>query len=175
MDTFFKFLEKFIQQIEKVFESILSISFLSNDLVLPLLLILLATLLIFALIIIKRKKLNKRSITEKNKPIAKKEKASDKKFTFQFKKAVFGTEKNKPIAKKEKASDKKFTFQFKKAVSGLDLNLTSDENKEQNNMTASQKRELTLNLKALKELLDGNYISKEQHDVKEKELKAIYD
>jgi ABC-type transport system involved in cytochrome bd biosynthesis fused ATPase/permease subunit len=147
MDTFFKFLEKFIQQIEKVFESILSISFLSNDLVLPLLLILLATLLIFALIIIKRKKLNKRSITEKNKPIAKKEKARDKKFTFQFKKAVFG----------------------------LDLNLTSDENKEQNNMTASQKRELTLNLNALKELLDGDYISKEQHDVKEKELKAIYD
>jgi urease accessory protein UreE len=75
----------------------------------------------------------------------------------------------------KKASDKKFTFQFKKAVSGLDLNLTSDENKEQNNMTASQKRELTLNLNALKELLDGDYISKEQHDVKEKELKAIYD
>ena len=147
MDTFFKFLEKFIQQIEKVFESILSISFLSNDFVLPLLLIVLATLLIFALIIIKRKKPNNRSITEKN----------------------------KPIARKEKASNKKFTFQFKKAVSGLDLNLTSDENKEQNNMTASQKRELTLNLKALKELLDGNYISKEQHDVKEKELKAIYD
>ena len=147
MDIFFKFLEKFIQQIEKVFESILSISFLSNDLVLPLLLILLATLLIFALIIIKRKKSNKGSITEKN----------------------------KPIAKKDKASDKKFTFQFKKAVSGLNLNLTSDENKEQNNMTASQKRELTLNLKALKELLDGDYISKEQHDVKEKELKAIYD
>jgi len=147
MDIFFKYIEKFIQQIEKVFESILSISFLSNDLVLPLLSILLATLLIFALIIIKRKKSNNRSITEKN----------------------------KPIAKKEKASDKKFTFQFKKAVSGLDLNLTSDENKEQNNMTASQKRELTLNLKALKELLDGDYISKEQHDVKEKELKAIYD
>ena len=147
MDTFFKFLEKFIQQIEKVFESILSISFLSNDLILPLLLILLATFLIFALIIIKRKKSNKGSITEKN----------------------------KSIPKKEKASDKKFTFQFKKAVSGLDLNLTSDEKEEQNNMTVSQKRELTLNLKALKELLDGKYISKEQHDIKEKELKAIYD
>ena len=144
MDTFFKFLEKFIQQIEKVFESILSISFLSNDLVLPLLLILLATLLIFALIIIKISAASLKKISD----------------TFQ---------------KKEKASDKKFTFQFKKAVSGLDLNLTSDENKEQNNMTASQKRELTLNLNALKELLDGDYISKEQHDVKEKELKAIYD
>jgi len=147
MDIFFKYLEKFIQQIEKVFESILSISFLSNDLVLPLLSILLATLLIFALIIIKRKKSNNRSINEKN----------------------------KPIAKNEKANNKKFTFQFKKAVSGLDLNLTSDEKEEQNNMTASQKRELTLNLKALKELLDGKYISKEQHDIKEKELKAIYD
>jgi len=147
MDIFFKYIEKFIQQMEKVFESILSISSFSNDLVLLLLLILLVTLLIFALIIIKRKKSNKGSITEKN----------------------------KSIAKKEKASDKKFTFQFKKAVSGLDLNLTSDEKEEQNNMTASQKRELTLNLKALKELLDGKYISKEQHDIKEKELKAIYD
>jgi len=147
MDIFFKYIEKFIQQMEKVFESILSISSFSNDLVLLLLLILLVTLLIFALIIIKRKKSNKGSITEKN----------------------------KSIAKKEKASDKKFTFQFKKAVSGLDLNLTSDEKEEQNNMTVSQKRELTLNLKALKELLDGKYISKEQHDIKEKELKAIYD
>lgn len=147
MDIFFKYIEKFIQQMEKVFESILSISSFSNDLVLLLLLILLVTLLIFALIIIKRKKSNKGSISKKN----------------------------KPIAKKEKASDKKFTFQFKKAVSGLDLNLTSDEKEEQNNMTVSQKRELTLNLKALKELLDGKYISKEQHDIKEKELKAIYD
>ena len=147
MDIFFKYIEKFIQQMEKVYESILSISSFSNDLVLLLLLILLVILLIFALIIIKRKKSNKGSISKKN----------------------------KPIAKKEKANNKKFTFQFKKAVSGLDLNLTSDEKEEQNNMTVSQKRELTLNLKALKELLDGKYISKEQHDIKEKELKAIYD
>ena len=41
-------------------------------------------------------------------------------------------------------------------------------------LTSKQKRELTLSLKALKELLDGSYINQEQHDKKALELKDTY-
>jgi len=65
-------------------------------------------------------------------------------------------------------------LQFKKSVADLDLDLSDQTNNESTQLSASQKRELTLNLKALKELLDGKYINQHQFNLKEKELKAAY-
>lgn len=84
----------------------------------------------------------------------------------------------KPKIKPLSAEDKAYTQQFKKSVAGLDLDLNQkndiEEKQADKKITAKEKKELNLDLKALKELLDKEYISQIQFDVKAMELKKTY-
>lgn len=82
--------------------------------------------------------------------------------------------KIKPLSPEDKA----YTQQFKNSVAGLDLDLNTNNIANEKNpdkkITAKEKKELNLDLKALKELLDREYISQIQFDVKAMELKKTY-
>jgi hypothetical protein len=82
--------------------------------------------------------------------------------------------KIKPLSPEDKA----YTQQFKNSVAGLDLDLNTNNIANEKNpdkkITAKEKKELNLDLKALKELLDREYISQIQFDIKAMELKKTY-
>lgn len=82
--------------------------------------------------------------------------------------------KIKPLSPEDKA----YTQQFKNSVAGLDLDLNTNNIANEKNpdkkITAKEKKELNLDLKALKDLLDKEYISQIQFDIKAMELKKTY-
>ena len=83
-----------------------------------------------------------------------------------------------PKIKPLSAEDKAYTQQFKNSVAGLDLDLNTkniaNEKNPDKKITAKEKKELNLDLKALKDLLDKEYISQIQFDIKAMELKKTY-
>jgi uncharacterized membrane protein len=152
MDILFTYIDKVVKMIEKFIDELSKSSLFSDEVIISLIVLMIIILVAFLIFFSKRKKGTKSLLA-----------------TSKIKNKAQDT----PIQKKD--DHKEFTLQFKKSVANLDLDLSDQKNTESNQLTASQKRELTLNLKALKELLDGEYINQYQFDLKEKELKAAYD
>ena len=152
MDILFTYIDKVVKMIEKFIDELSKSPLLSDEVIISLMVLMIIILVAFLIFFSKRKKRTK---------------------------SLLATSKIKTKAednpKQKKDDNKKFTLQFKKSVADLDLDLSDQTNNESTQLSASQKRELTLNLKALKELLDGEYINQHQFDLKEKELKAAYD
>jgi len=152
MDILFTHIDKVVKMIEKFIDELSKSTLLSDEVIISLIVLMIIILAAFLIFFSKRKKRTKSLLA-----------------TSKIKTKAQDTPKQK------KDDNKKFTLQFKKSVADLDLDLSDQTNNESTQLSASQKRELTLNLKALKELLDGEYINQHQFDLKEKELKAAYD
>ena len=152
MDILFTYIDKVVKMIEKFVDELSKSPLLSDEVMIALIILMIIILAAF-LILFSKKKKGTKSLSANSKI---KTKAQD-------------------TPKQKKDDNKKFTLQFKKSVANLDLDLSDQANTESTQLTSSQKRELTLNLKALKELLDDAYINQHQFDLKEKELKAAYD
>ena len=155
MDAIFKIIDDTITVLSKA-------NIISQPLTIPILGGLVLLLLMWLMLSIRRKKANQLLDTKEPQP-------AKQKMANQPSNQV------KPLS----AEDQAYTEKFKKSVAGLDLDLkgeTSQPKKTANAtpLTSKQKRELTLDLKALKELLDGSHINQEQHDKKALELKEAY-
>lgn len=149
MDILFTYIDKVVKMIEKFIDELSKSPLLSDEMIIALIVLMIIILVALLILFSKRKNGTK---------------------------SASATSKIKTKAQDTSKQDdnKKFTLQFKKSVANLDLDLSDQTNAESIQLTASQKRELTLNLKALKELLDGKYINQHQFNLKEKELKAAY-
>ena len=155
MDAIFKIIDDTITVLSKA-------NIISHPLTIPILGGLVLLLLVWLMLSIRRKKANQLLDTKQSKP-------GKQKMVNQSSNQV------KPLS----AEDQAYTEKFKKSVAGLDLDLKEDASQAKKTakatpLTSKQKRELTLDLKALKELLDGSHINQEQHDKKVLELKEAY-
>jgi len=155
MDAIFKIIDDTITVLSKA-------NIISHPLTIPLLGGLVLLLLVWLMLSIRRKKANQIFDTKQPQP-------AKQKMANQSSNQV------KPLS----AEDQAYTEKFKKSVAGLDLDLKGEASQPKKTaqatpLTSKQKRELTLDLKALKELLDGSYINQEQHDKKVLELKEAY-
>ncbi|EDZ65009.1 hypothetical protein KB13_1141 [beta proteobacterium KB13] len=155
MDAIFKIIDDTITVLSKA-------NIISHPLTIPILGGLVLLLLVWLMLSIRRKKANQLLDTKQSKP-------AKQKMANQSSNQV------KPLS----AEDQAYTEKFKKSVAGLDLDLKEDASQPKKTakatpLTSKQKRELTLDLKALKELLDGSHINQEQHDKKVLELKEAY-
>ena len=160
MDAILKIIDDSITDLSKVFASFSKADIVSHPLTIPVLGALVLLLMVWLLLSIRRKKANQLLDTKQPQPAKQKV-------------AKQSSNEVKPLS----AEDQAYTEKFKKSVAGLDLDLegeASQPKKEAKTLTSKQKRELTLDLKALKELLDGSHISQEQHDKKALELKEAY-
>ena len=162
MDTIFKIIDDFIIILSGFFASFSKVDIVSHPLTIPLLGALVLLLMVWLLLSIRRKKANQ--LIDTKQPQALKQKAANQPST-----------QVKPLS----AEDQAYTEKFKKSVAGLDLDLKAEASQPKKTAKATtlkskQKRELTLDLKALKELLDGSHINQEQHDKKVLELKETY-
>lgn len=155
MDAIFKIIDDTITVLSKA-------NIISHPLTIPILGGLVLLLLVWLMLSIRRKKANQLLDTKQSKP-------AKQKMANQSSNQV------KPLS----AEDQAYTEKFKKSVAGLDLDLKGEASQPEKTakatpLTSKQKRELTLDLKALKELLDGSHINQEQHDKKVLELKEAY-
>ena len=155
MDAIFKIIDDTITVLSKA-------NIISHPLTIPLLGGLVLLLLVWLMLSIRRKKANQ--ILDTKQPQQAKQKMANQ-----------SSNQVKPLS----AEDQAYTEKFKKSVAGLDLDLKEDASQSKKtakatSLTSKQKRELTLDLKALKELLDGSHINQEQHDKKVLELKEAY-
>ena len=155
MDAIFKIIDDTITVLSKA-------NIISHPLTIPLLSGLVLLLLVWLMLSIRRKKANQ--ILDTKQPQQAKQKLANQ-----------SSNQVKPLS----AEDQAYTEKFKKSVAGLDLELKGDASQPKKTamttpLTSKQKRELTLDLKALKELLDGSHINQEQHDKKVLELKEAY-
>ena len=155
MDAIFKIIDDTITVLSKA-------NIISHPLTIPILGGLVLLLLVWLMLSIRRKKANQLLDTKQSKP-------AKQKMANQPSNQV------KPLS----AEDQAYTEKFKKSVAGLDLDLKGEASQPKKiakatPLTSKQKRELTLDLKALKELLDGSHINQEQHDKKVLELKEAY-
>ena len=155
MDAIFKIIDDTITVLSKA-------NIISHPLTIPLLGGLVLLLLVWLMLSIRRKKANQ--ILDTKQPQQAKQKMANQ-----------SSNQVKPLS----AEDQAYTEKFKKSVAGLDLDLKGDASKPKKtakatSLTSKQKRELTLDLKALKELLDGSHINQEQHDKKVLELRDAY-
>jgi len=155
MDAIFKIIDDTITVLSKA-------NIISHPLTIPLLGGLVLLLLVWLMLSIRRKKANQ--ILDTKQPQQAKQKMANQ-----------SSNQVKPLS----AEDQAYTEKFKKSVAGLDLDLKEDASQPKKTakatpLTSKQKRELTLDLKALKELLDGSHINQEQHDKKVLELKEAY-
>jgi hypothetical protein len=155
MDAIFKIIDDTITVLSKA-------NIVSHPLIIPLLSGLVLLLLVWLMLSIRRKKANQ--ILDTKQPQQAKQKMANQ-----------SSNQVKPLS----AEDQAYTEKFKKSVAGLDLDLKGDASQPKKTakataLTSKQKRELTLDLKALKELLDGSHINQEQHDKKVLELKEAY-
>ena len=155
MDAIFKIIDDTTTVLSKA-------NIISHPLTLPLLSGLVLLLLVWLMLSIRRKKANQ--ILDTKQPQQAKQKMANQ-----------SSNQVKPLS----AEDQAYTEKFKKSVAGLDLDLKGDASQPKKTakatpLTSKQKRELTLDLKALKELLDGSHINQEQHDKKVLELKEAY-
>lgn len=162
MDAIFKIINDTINVLLKEFSSISKINITSHPLTIPVLGVLVLLLLAWLMLSIRRKKANQLLDTQKPQP---KKQKTDNQSKIQV----------KPLS----AEDQAYTEKFKKSVAGLDLDLKGEASQpkkpaKKTSLSSKQKRELTLDLKALKELLDGNHINQKQHDKKFLELKEAY-
>ena len=155
MDAIFKIIDDTITVLSKA-------NIISHPLTIPILGGLVLLLVVWLMLSIRRKKANQLLDTKQPQP-AKQKMA------------------NQPLneVKPLSAEDQAYTEKFKKSVAGLDLDLKGEASQTKKSakatpLTSKQKRELTLDLKALKELLDGSHINQEQHDKKVLELKEAY-
>jgi hypothetical protein len=155
MDAIFKIIDDTITVLSKA-------NIVSHPLTIPLLGGLVLLLVVWLILSIRRKKANQLLHTKQPQ---------------QAKQKMVNQPSNhvKPLS----AEDQAYTEKFKKSVAGLDLDLKGDASQPKKTakatpLTSKQKRELTLDLKALKELLDGSHINQEQHDKKVLELKEAY-
>ena len=158
MDAILKIIDDSITTLSKVFASLSKEDIVSHPLTIPVLGTLVLLLMVWLLLSIRRKKANQLIDTKQqqsSKQMAAKQSLSEV----------------KPLS----AEDQAYTEKFKKSVAGLDLDLkVADSKPIKKSLTGKQKRELTLDLKALKELLDGSHINQAQHDKKVLELKEAY-
>ena len=155
MDAIFKIIDDTITDLSKA-------NIISHPLTIPILGGLVLLLLMWLMLSIRRKKANQLIDTKQPQP-------AKQKMANQSSNQV------KPLS----AEDQAYTEKFKKSVAGLDLDLKGEASQPKKiaktkPLTSKQKRELTLDLKALKELLDGSHINQEQHDKKVLELKEAY-
>ena len=155
MDAIFKIIDDTITVLSKA-------NIISHPLTIPLLGGLVLLLVVWLMLSIRRKKANQ--ILDTKQPQQAKQKMANQ-----------SSNQVKPLT----AEDQAYTEKFKKSVAGLDLDLKGDASQPKKTakatpLTSKQKRELTLDLKALKELLDGSHINQEQHDKKVLELKEAY-
>ena len=155
MDAIFKIIDDTITVLSKA-------NIVSHPLTIPLLGGLVLLLVVWLILSIRRKKANQ---------------ILDTKQPQQTKQKMVNQPSNH--VKSLSAEDQAYTEKFKKSVAGLDLDLKGDASQPKKTakatpLTSKQKRELTLDLKALKELLDGSHINQEQHDKKVLELKEAY-
>lgn len=155
MDAIFKIIDDTITVLSKA-------NIISHPLTIPLLGGLVLLLLVWLMLSIRRKKANQ--ILDTKQPHQAKQKMANQ-----------SSNQVKPLS----AEDQAYTEKFKKSVAGLDLDLKGEASQPKKTakatpLTSRQKRELTLDLKALKELLDGSHINQEQHDKKVLELKEAY-
>ncbi|AKO65009.1 hypothetical protein VI34_03700 [Methylophilales bacterium MBRSG12] len=155
MDAIFKIIDDTITVLSKA-------NIISHPLTIPLLGGLVLLLVVWLMLSIRRKKANQ--ILDTKQPQQAKQKMANQ-----------SSNQVKPLS----AEDQAYTEKFKKSVAGLDLDLKVDASQPKKTakatpLTSKQKRELTLDLKALKELLDGSHINQEQHDKKVLELKEAY-
>ena len=158
MDAILKIIDDSIAVLSGIFASLSKADIVSHPLTIPVLGALVLLLMVWLLLSIRRKKANQLLDTKQQLPskqVAAKQSSNEV----------------KPLS----AEDQAYTEKFKKSVAGLDLDLNgADSQPKKNSLTSKQKRELTLDLKALKELLDGSHINQEQHDKKVLELKESY-
>ena len=160
MDAIFKIIDDAITVLSGVSASLSKVDIVSHPLTIPVLAVLVLLLMVWLLLSIRRKKANQLIDTKQHQPpkqMAAKQSLNEV----------------KPLSEEDLA----YTEKFKKSVAGLDLDLNgadSQPKKEAKTLTSKQKRELALDLKALKELLDGSHINQEQHDKKVLELKESY-
>lgn len=160
MDAIVKIIDDAITVLSGVSASLSKIDIVSHPLTIPVLAILVLLLMVWLMLSIRRKKANQLLDTKQPQPTQQK-----------------GPKQSSNEIKPLSAEDQAYTEKFKKSVAGLDLDLkaeASQPKKEAKTLTSKQKRELTLDLKALKELLDGSHVSQEQHDKKVLELKEAY-
>ena len=158
MDAILKIIDDSITVLSGIFASLSKADIISHPLTIPSLGTLVLLLMVWLLMSIRRKKANQLLDTKQQQPSKKKE-------------AKQSSNEVKPLS----AEDQAYTEKFKKSVAGLDLDLNgADSQPKKNSLTSKQKRDLTLDLKALKELLDGSHINQEQHDKKVLELKESY-
>ena len=158
MDAILKIIDDSIAVLSGIFASLSKADIVSHPLTIPVLGALVLLLMVWLLLSIRRKKANQLIVTKQQQP--------SKKMA-----AKQSLDQVKPLS----AEDQAYTEKFKKSVAGLDLDLNGAESQsKKNSLTSKQKRELTLDLKALKELLDGSHINQEQHDKKLLELKESY-
>lgn len=155
MDAIFKIIDDTITVLSKA-------NIISHPLTIPILGGLVLLLLVWLMLSIRRKKANQ--LLDTKQPQATKQKMVNE-----------SSNQVKPLS----AEDQAYTEKFKKSVAGLDLDLKGEASQTKKTakatpLTSKQKRELTLDLKALKELLDGSHINQEQHDKKVLELKEVY-
>ena len=155
MDAILKIIDDSITVLSKA-------NIISHPLTIPLLGGLVLLLLVWLMLSIRRRKANQLIDAKQNQ--------SSKKVA-----AKQSLNEVKPLS----AEDQAYTEKFKKSVAGLDLDLKEEASQPKKTAKASslmkkQKKELTLDLKALKELLDGRHINQEQHDKKVLELKEVY-
>jgi hypothetical protein len=158
MDAILKIIDDSITVLSGIFASLSKADIVSHPLTIPVLGTMVLLLMVWLLLSIRRKKANQLIDTKQQQPpkqMAAKQSLNEV----------------KPLS----AEDQAYTEKFKKSVAGLDLDLNgADSQPKKNSLTSKQKRELTLDLKALKELLDGSHINQEQHDKKVLELKESY-
>jgi len=158
MDAILKIIDDSITVLSGIFASLSKADIVSHPLTIPVLGALVLLLMVWLLLSIRRKKANQLIVTKQQQPSKQTE-------------AKKSSNEVKPLS----AEDQAYTEKFKKSVAGLDLDLNgADSQPKKNSLTSKQKRELTLDLKALKELLDGSHINQEQHDKKVLELKESY-
>ena len=155
MDAIFKIIDDTITVLSKA-------NIISHPLTIPILGGLVLLLVVWLMLSIRRKKANQ--LLDTKQPLPAKQKMANQPLN-----------EVKPLS----AEDQAYTEKFKKSVAGLDLDLKGEASQAKKSakatpLTSKQKRELTLDLKALKELLDGSHINQEQHDKKVLELKEAY-
>ena len=162
MDAILKIIDDSITVLSGVFASLSKADIISHPLIIPVLGTLVLLLMVWLFLSIRRRKANQLIDTKQNQ--------SSKKVA-----AKQSLNEVKPLS----AEDQAYTEKFKKSVAGLDLDLNEEASQPKktakaSSLTKKQKKELTLDLKALKELLDGSHINQEQHDKKVLELKEVY-
>ena len=158
MDAILKIIDDTITVLSGMFASFSKVDIISHSLTIPVLGTLVLLLMVWLLLSIRRRKTNQLIDTKQQQPS--KQMASKQSLS-----------EVKPLS----AEDQAYTEKFKKSVAGLDLDLKGADSKPtKKSLIGKQKRELTLDLKALKELLDGSHINQAQHDKKVLELKESY-